>query len=981
MARSHSVCDLQADLSDATEGAARPRRRWLRRIVKLVLALILLVLLGVGALLYRLSQGPLSLDFLTAAVVRALEPADGSFTVSVGATELVWTDRWYDVDLRVRDVACRDAKGATLVSLASLAMELSVPALFHGEIAPREIELAAPQLTLVREPDGDFDLGLGRGTADAGGESVFAKLFSDRPDDGSAAPAARFLTSIKVSDGKLTVLDRASGFTTDADAVSLDVSREAGAIDVKAATAIAIAGEHIPVQASIARDTTPGGVGTTLELSFSGLEPAAALQTAHVLEPAPGSVGASVLEAAAYLKLPLAGRITAELDASDAVRRFTLAGSATKGVITLPAPFTDPLAIERIALDASYDAATDTVQLAQLAVNLGAPEIRVTGRWSGKDQGALHADATITGLPANDLARYWPPTAGVSARTWVTRNISSGSIRDASVTVDATLAPSASPPAFTLRTLAGKLAFTGLTVRYVDTMPPATAIDGSATFSTDGFDFKVTSAKVANVAVPSAAVVIAGLQKKITTIAIDAQARGSIRDALTVVDAEPLRYAKKIGIDPKTVAGTTTARVKLGFPLDGAPIPPDLGVAVEAQLRDAAFPNAVKDFALSAGDLSLRVGGDSLAIDGSARLTGVPCDVTWRETLGAKTGVLRTIDVRSTVDADGRAALGFDLRPWLTGPAAVTAHVEQRADGKGTVTAGIDLTGATLDAPGLRLVKQPGVGSRADMKLTLAGNRITTVSPFTFQAPGASAHGKATLGTGAARIATLDLDGILPPAAPKEPSPQFSLDLTPGTPRGNRFVLTSNDGSTLLQLLLPDAQTQGGRMKFSGGVDLEATGLPFSGDLTVRSFKLTRSPVLARLLMLSSLSGLVSTMQGQGLSFDSLTSNITYASSAVTFKDGVADGPSVRIVWNGTIDGGRDDVTLDGTLVPSFYGLNTVASKVPLIGGLFGGGDGEGVIAIDFTVRGPVKDPRINVKPLSSIAPGVLRSLARKVSW
>ena len=105
MARSHSVCDLQADLSDATEGAARPRRRWLRRIVKLVLALILLVLLGVGALLYRLSQGPLSLDFLTAAVVRALEPADGSFTVSVGATELVWTDRWYDVDLRVRDVA------------------------------------------------------------------------------------------------------------------------------------------------------------------------------------------------------------------------------------------------------------------------------------------------------------------------------------------------------------------------------------------------------------------------------------------------------------------------------------------------------------------------------------------------------------------------------------------------------------------------------------------------------------------------------------------------------------------------------------------------------------------------------------------------------------------------------------------------------------------------------------------------------------
>lgn len=961
-----------------TGEAARPRRRWLRRLARLVLALIVLVVLGAGALLYRLSLGPLSLDFLTSRVARALEPADGSFRVEIGATELVWTDRWYDVDLRARDVACRDAAGTVLAGVSSLSLELSVPALLHGEIAPRAIELTAPQLSLVREPDGDVDFGLGGGTADAGGESVFAKLFAGGGADGGAAPAARFLTSIAIRDGRLSLVDRHSGFTTQADAVSVDVTRKGTALDVRAATAIAIGGEHIPLQATITRDTASSDAGTVVELSFSDLEPAAALQTAHVLDPPPGSVAASVLEAASYLRLPLAGKITARLDATDVVREVALAGSATKGVIALPAPFGDPLAIERIDLDARYDASTDTVSLGQLAVDLGAPEIHVTGRWSGQEAGALHADATVTGLPTDDLARYWPPTAAVSARTWVTHNISGGSVRETSVSVDATLSPAASPPAFTLGKLEGKLAFTGLAVRYVDTMPPATDVTGNATFSTDGFDFKVTSAKVANVAVPSAAVVIAGFQKKITTIAIDAQARGSIRDALTIVDAEPLRYAKRIGIDPRTVAGSTTARVKLGFPLDGAPIPPDLGVAVEAKLDGVGFPNAVGDFALSGGALVLRVGGDALAIDGNASLTGVPCDVTWRETLGAKSGVARTIDVRSTVDADGRAALGFDLRPWLTGPAGVIAHVEQRVDGKGSASVGIDLTGATLDAPSLRLVKQPGTASRADLTLLLAGSRITTISAFTFQSPGASAHGKATLGTGAARLATVDLDGVLPPAAPKDPSPQFSLDLTPAA-RGNGFVLTSNDGSTLLGLLIPDMQTQGGRLKFTGNVDLEAKGLPFSGDLAVRTFKLTHSPVLARLLMLSSLDGLLSTMQGQGLSFDSLASHIEYGPSGVTFKDGVADGSSVRLVWNGSIDTVKDDVTLDGTLVPSFYGLNTVASKVPLIGGLFGGGDG--VIAIDFTVRGPVKDPKIGVKPLSSIAPGVLRSLARKVNW
>ena len=977
MASAPRVCNFTNPLGAGTEEAG-PGRRWARRLVKLLALVVALVMLGIGALLLRLSRGPVPLDFLTATVVRALEPTDGSFTVSVGATELVWTDRWYDVDLRARDVACRDAAGAILVGVSSLAMELSVPALLRGELAPRAIELAAPQLTLVREPDGNFDLGLGSGGAQEGGESVFAKLLAGEAADQGAAPAARFLQSIAVRDGRLSLVDRRSGFTTEADAVSLDVSRAAGAIDLHAATAIAIAGQRIPVETSITRNTADGGGGTTLELSFSGLEPAAALQTASILQPQPGSVAAAVLETASHLRLPLAGKVTAELDAADAVRRVALAGSASQGVIALPAPFTDPLAVERISLDASYDAASDTVELAQLVMDLGAPEVRVTGRWSGRDAGALHGDARVSGLPTGDLARYWPPTAGASARKWVTRNVSGGTVGSASVVVDATLVPTASPPAFALQALAGKLAFRGLAVHYLDTMPPATGIDGTATFSTDGFDFAVTAAKVANVAVPSATVAIAGLTRKITTIAIDAQARGSIRDALTLVDAEPLHYARQIGIDPKVVSGTTTARVKLGFPLDGAPIPPDLGASVEAQLVGAGFPNAVADFAVSNGALSLRVGGNALSLDGSARLAGVPCDVTWRETLGAKSGVNRTIDVRSTVDTEGRTALGLDLHPWLLGPAAVSAHVEQRTDGKGTATVDIDLTRATLDAPELRLVKQPGTAARVDMTLSLAGSRIATVNPFSFQAPGASAYARATLGPGARRIATLDLDGVLPPADPKNPSPQFSLDLTPAQ-KGNGFVLTSSDASTLLRLLMPDMQTQGGRLKFTGNVDLEAAGTPFSGDLVVRAFKLTRSPVLARLLMLSSFGGLLSTMQGQGLGFDSLTGGIAYRSRAVTFKDGVADGPSVRLVWNGTVDAANDAVTLDGTLVPSFYGLNTAAARVPIIGSLFGGNDG--VIAVDFTVSGPTQDPKIGVKPLSSIAPGALRSLARRVPW
>lgn len=944
----------------------------MRRLLSVAAVLVVLLVVLAGALLARLARGPLSLDFLTPYVVRALEPTDGAFRIAIGATELVWTDRWYDVDLSVRDVAAIDRSGATIASLSALAMELSVPALLRGVLAPREIELTGPQLLLVREPDGNVNFGLGS-PQEPGGESVFDRLFAGG-DEGGAPPAARYLKRVVVQDGKLTLLDRRSGFQTEAEAVTLNVTRARGTLEVAATTTLTLGDEHIPLQAGVTRR---GDGGTHLELRFDDLEPAAALRAASVLDPPPGSVAASVLETASYLQLPLSGTIRADLDENEAIRTLDVDGTATRGAILLPAPIDQRLAIERIALEVAYDAASDAVSLDHLEVDLGVPEIRVTGRWAGQEAGALVVDAEVINLPVDDLSRYWPVDAAESARTWVTTNISSGRVRDAKVALRGALSPAGEKP-FDLHELRGSFAFAGLAVRYVDTMPPATGVDGTATFTTDGFDFQVATARVAGLAVPKAHVVIAGMSKPITTIAIDADTRGSLRDALALVDYPPLRYAHEIGIDPQTVSGSLNAHVKLRFPLDGAPIPDDLGVGVEAKLQGAAFPNAVGDWAVSNGDLTVAVASDVLSIRGNAQLAGVPCDVNWRETLGAKSGVTRNVDVQSRIDSEGRAALGFDLRPWVTGPAAVQARIEQRHDGKGTASVTIDLRDATLDAPDLRLVKQPGTPAQAELALALAGSKVTTISSFSFQAPETTAHGKATLGSGKAKIANLTLDGILPPATPGAPSPQFVLTLQPA-PVGNRFELTSNDASTLLRLLLPDARTQGGQLKFTGQVELEAPGMPFSGDLVVRTFKLTHSPVFARLLMLASLPGIVATMHGEGLSFDVLSTQLAYASRAATFKDGVVDGPSVRIVMNGKVDSGHDDVVMDGTLVPSFYGLNTAASKIPLVGGLFGGGDG--VIAIDFAIRGPVNDPKISVKPLSSIAPGVLRSLARRVPW
>jgi hypothetical protein len=43
------------------------------------------------------------------------------------------------------------------------------------------------------------------------------------------------------------------------------------------------------------------------------------------------------------------------------------------------------------------------------------------------------------------------------------------------------------------------------------------------------------------------------------------------------------------------------------------------------------------------------------------------------------------------------------------------------------------------------------------------------------------------------------------------------------------------------------------------------------------------------------------------------------------------------------------------------------------------GGKAEAVQAIDFTVTGGLADPRVQVKPVSTLAPGVLRDLLQKL--
>jgi len=116
---------------------------------------------GILAILLK-DQAPLQLGFLTPYLERSLNEIDPNIKVKIAETLLTWSGWERPLDLRVRNVQISDAAGHSLANLPDLSVELSVPALLVGDIAPGAIDVVAPRLVVVRTEDGRMQLGFGQ---------------------------------------------------------------------------------------------------------------------------------------------------------------------------------------------------------------------------------------------------------------------------------------------------------------------------------------------------------------------------------------------------------------------------------------------------------------------------------------------------------------------------------------------------------------------------------------------------------------------------------------------------------------------------------------------------------------------------------------------------------------------------------------------------------------------------------------------------
>jgi hypothetical protein len=195
---------------------------------------------------------------------------------------------------------------------------------------------------------------------------------------------------------------------------------------------------------------------------------------------------------------------------------------------------------------------------------------------------------------------------------------------------------------------------------------------------------------------------------------------------------------------------------------------------------------------------------------------------------------------------------------------------------------------------------------------------------------------------------------------------QLSGDLRRKQAGGNALYFETRDAGALFRFFDSYARMNGGTM----WVALDpptSTAAAQEGLLAISDFSIRGEPALDRVV-----SGAPGSGQRDGVKFARMRAEFTRMPGRLEIRDGVVQG-NIGATIDGQIDYVGDEVHLRGSFVP-LYQLNNMLGQIPIVG-LFLGGGNEGLLGVTYEVVGPPNAPRLNVNPLSAVAPGLLRKL------
>lgn len=521
-----------------------------------------------------------------------------------------------------------------------------------------------------------------------------------------------------------------------------------------------------------------------------------------------------------------------------------------------------------------------------------------------------------------------------------------------------------------------------------------------------------------------------------TLVALVAQ--GEFPAVFDLIERAPLSLLSKAGLDPQGISGAALVRANLSFPATKGLTVAEVTAEAVAELSGVATGTLLPGRQLAAELLLFSAKDGAMSLAGTARLDDLPVRFEWTRAYGPGSEPGSHLQGRLPLNAETLAGLGLHLPTGsVKGEAQGIIEVDLQAGAAPRFTLTADIGPLGLSVASLGWTKAAGREGTAIVlgRLTTP----PSIEAVSIEAPGLSASGSVDLADGrirGARFDRLQLNNWLDsPVSYNNGMVRISggnIDLRRqalGGRSGNggrvelentRIAVTDTIALAAASGSLVTAGTIEGRIvgRVNGGAAVEAalaaasdgqsivvtgadagailrdaglfrnalggdlrltmvqTGGPgvYRGAFVIHNLRVKDAPVLAALLSAASIIGFLEQLDGKGLAFITVSGAFTMADGVITLSRAKAVGASIGLSLEGRFRPADGQFDMNGVISP-LYAINGIFEKIPLIGRLLGGKDGEGLIGFNYTLRGSASAPKISVNPLSILTPGALREI------
>lgn len=717
----------------------------LNLLTKVILILAILVMVGIGALGYRTSKGPIDLTFLKPKIEQALSDPSKGYQVRIEKIGLIWphmTDPLL-LDLQKVKIIQKEQDG---LSVDSVALGLSARYMLIGQIKPAIVVVDGPVFQLVQE-DGSYnffwqdDAKTAEEISELPKENIkktrkdirqtLEKILNPKGTEFEILSALRRVELTNVVIKGKDISDQEEGVKTDYLAL-IDLRIGKSRYGLQGDLAINFPSEegkksYIRSDIVYRRDKK--------DITF----------TASVQDVKPESFVPLFPEIDLLKKqnLLLDGQVRAAFDDRLKLQMATVDLNMPEGKIIVPDLYDEGLDLKNIIFNAYLNRPERKLDITNFQATVGNVPVEMKAA-ANFDKGKMIAPITlkISEAQTDRVSEIFPKAyIDTSAGEWIGKRLSKGRVHDVVFSADLEMARDAETKQRHIDLLNSKASFKaeGVTVKYHDTLMAVENVVGEGSYEADALTIKDGVGNIKDIKGTNVQLKMTDLSKEGGGMAyLSLDASGPFKTALEYASDEPIGVGDTLGFDIKTVQGHIDFHLDLEFPTL-KDLPKDqVIVKIKGKLNDVTVPNIVRGLPLTGGPYDLFFADGAIELKGSGELAQRPVTLTWKEYLDAAGKEFESkITAKISADEGLRKAFGIGLEDYISGPIPVdVTYVDYGADANIDVKG--DLNPAVLHIDPFDFEKSVGVAGDLSLTAHMKGDTLEEVDDLSVVTKGFS---------------------------------------------------------------------------------------------------------------------------------------------------------------------------------------------------------------------------------------------------